>query len=155
MWLPINDTHEVSVSGEVRNRRTLKILKAYRLGNYLGLRFAMNAPKHYIHHIVAGVFLPAPTEEKCVIDHINRDKHDNRAENLRWVSRSVNGMNRTIELKPRKDNEHHHIYAYTYGWKFQIRIDGKLIYKLFGKDELDACILFRDNYITQQCPIKP
>ena len=155
MWLSVNDTHDVSVNGEVRSKKTQRILKPYRCGNYLGLRFGLNEPKYYIHHIVAGVFLPAPTEETCVIDHINRDKHDNRAENLRWVSRSVNGMNRTIELKvrPNGKNEHHHIYKEKHGWRFQIHVNGNIVYKSFGKDELDACILFRDNYITERCQI--
>lgn len=46
----------------------------------------------YVHRIVAELFIPNP-ENKQYIDHINTDKHDNRAENLRWVTNKENCNN--------------------------------------------------------------
>jgi len=148
MWLPINETHEVSVNGEIRNRKSGRLLKPYLCGKYVMFRFGFNKPKYYVHRIVAEVFLPAPTEN-CIVDHINRDRMDNRAENLRWVSRSVNNMNRTIETKvrPGHTNEHHHIHRSGGRWAFKIRLNGKDFYKRF--DEIADAISFRDEYIKQ------
>ena len=45
-----------------------------------------------IHRIVAKLFVPNPDNKPCV-DHINGDKHDNRAVNLRWVTYKENNDN--------------------------------------------------------------
>jgi hypothetical protein len=46
-----------------------------------------------IHRLLALAWIPNPNNEPCV-DHINRNKQDNRVENLRWVSRSKNSENK-------------------------------------------------------------
>ena len=45
-----------------------------------------------IHRIVAELFIPNPENKPCV-DHINGDKHDNRAVNLRWTTYKENNEN--------------------------------------------------------------
>lgn len=45
-----------------------------------------------IHRLVALAFIPNP-DGKPEIDHINAIRTDNRAENLRWVTRKENGTN--------------------------------------------------------------
>ena len=44
------------------------------------------------HRIVAKLFVPNP-ENKPFVDHINTNTHDNRSENLRWVTRKENNNN--------------------------------------------------------------
>ena len=54
--------------------------------------------KKLLHQIVMECFGPPKPGEKYQIDHINRNKLDNRIENLRWVTPSENCMNRTNNL---------------------------------------------------------
>ena len=46
----------------------------------------------HVHRAVAELFIPNP-ENKPEVDHINTDRHDNRAENLRWVTKKENANN--------------------------------------------------------------
>ena len=51
-----------------------------------------------VHRIVAETFIDNPRGCKEV-DHINRDKSDNRVENLRWVTREENQANKSKVTK--------------------------------------------------------
>lgn len=53
-----------------------------------------------IHVLLAQSFIPNP-EGKPTVDHINRDKTDNRIENLRWATRLEQTLNRDPETNRR------------------------------------------------------
>lgn len=58
-----------------------------------GYRGARIRGRHYsIHRLVAETFIPNP-ENKMEVDHINRNKADNRVENLRWTTHRENRRN--------------------------------------------------------------
>lgn len=56
------------------------------------LRVRINYKEYLVHRLVAETFIPNP-EEKQQVDHINRDREDNRVENLRWVDSCENQRN--------------------------------------------------------------
>jgi hypothetical protein len=120
----INDNYDISISGDVMNIKTGRILKTYGAGrekNYKCLRLGVGK-KYYIHHLVASKFLPAPTEENVVIDHIDRNTLNNHASNLRWVSYKENANNRTIETTPRSNNKLNELYISKIGEFYRIQI---------------------------------
>lgn len=71
-----------------------KILKAHdNLKGYLYVIIGgRNHDQSYIHSVVATAFLPNP-HNKPEIDHVNTNRGDNRAINLRWVTKSENRNN--------------------------------------------------------------
>ncbi len=52
-----------------------------------------NSKSYYIHRIVAMAFIPNPLN-KSQVNHINRNRLDNRVENLEWVTDKENKNHR-------------------------------------------------------------
>lgn len=52
-----------------------------------------------IHRIVATAFHGKPSSKLLVVDHIDTNKHNNRPENLRWVTRLENVLLNPITLR--------------------------------------------------------
>ena len=76
--------YEVSNLGRVKCNG--EIVEPYIDKGYLRINFIK------IHRAVAEMFIPNP-ENKPYVDHINTDRYDNRAENLRWVTAKENSNN--------------------------------------------------------------
>lgn len=76
----------------VDNERILTPSLAGR--GYLVVKIANEngSKRKYVHRLVAEAFIPN-TESKPQVDHINRNKTDNRVENLRWATNSENHFN--------------------------------------------------------------
>jgi len=103
----MNDSYEISNYGRLRRKKTdgdyfyLKCspqtTSGYRFANIIDTKTKKR--KHtYIHNLVLTAFKgerPEQTETsgKYVCDHFNRDKIDNRVENLRWVTETENLRN--------------------------------------------------------------
>ena len=100
--------------------------------------------KHYLaHRLIMLAFVGESDQE---IDHINRIRHDNRFENLRYCTRSENMLN-----MDRIDNTKGYS-SFRNKWQARIRINGKQKYLgLFEKEEdarqayLDACSKYRNE----------
>jgi len=78
----------VSSLGRVRNSFGVTITPRPRADGYA--KVAIGGRKHAVHRLVAEAFaLPHPAGADQV-DHVNGIRHDNRRENLQWVSASEN-----------------------------------------------------------------
>lgn len=66
---------------------------------YLYIKY--KGKNYYVHQLVAQAFIPN-NENKPTVDHINRDRTDNRVENLRWATHKEQRDNSSIVLN-RKD----------------------------------------------------
>jgi hypothetical protein len=99
-WRIVEGFTEYEVSNMGNVRRGSIIWKQWMHRGYLKVVF-----KHiniYIHRLVALAFIPNP-ENKPTIDHIDRNKLNNRVENLRWATHSEQVLNR--DMPTGKTNE--------------------------------------------------
>ena len=69
---------------------------------YFHVGLSKNKKQHYklISRLVAEAFLTNP-DNKEQVDHINRERDDNRIKNLRWVTHTENQQNTSV----RKNNK--------------------------------------------------
>lgn len=94
-WKVINDfpNYEISNFGNIRNEtKLLKIVPNKQGYNIVvlcngGIRKTIN-----VHRLVAAAFVPNPENKPCV-DHIDGDRANNHADNLRWVTAKENCNN--------------------------------------------------------------
>ena len=103
-------SYEVSTYGNIRskNRHIAKHWSKHRefqlipyrsrvikqrigLGNYYIVKLSVggNRKVHYVHRLVALVFIDNSLN-KCQVNHIDGNKHNNRADNLEWVTDKEN-----------------------------------------------------------------
>ena len=82
-------------TAEIRNNKTGRILKPQLNNGYYQVGLHMNSKqKKYLVHVLVWIANNGFYDtNKYVIDHINHIKTDNRIENLRLVSQSVNIIN--------------------------------------------------------------
>lgn len=96
-----------------------------------------------VHKLVAQAFLPNPSNF-TEVDHINRDKNDNRASSLAWVSLSQNRIN--VKDRPSKSG-HRNIKARPFGWEVNIQRNGTRFSKLCSS--LEEAIRVRDDTLKK------
>ena len=132
--------------GIVMNCETGHILSPKIDHGYFRVSLCHNHLK-LVHRLLAQAFIPNP-ENHPVVDHIDRDKSNNRLENLRWCTQSDNCFNKDY----RKNNNklgHKHIHQYlrnsnTY-YQFTLNRLDKRICKQFKT--LEEAIAFRDSIL--------
>lgn len=86
----------ITSDGKVFNRKTKKELKGtYSRNEYHSVQLTINGkPKSFMtHRLVAEMFCDNPNNYE-IVDHIDRNKHNNDYTNLRWVNDFSNANNR-------------------------------------------------------------
>ena len=147
MWLKYNTKYSVNENGEVKNIKTERILKPWRRGKYLAVNIEGRS-KIYIHKMVAEVFLVRTLDTYTEVDHIDRNRYNNTATNLRYVSKQENNRNKSIEFTKRKmsslTSNEHHIRQVREIFIFQISKHNLSHYKSFKT--LEEAIKYRDEF---------
>ena len=130
--------------GKVYNQKYKRYLKPETQTNgYKQASLWKNGTRksYLVHRLVAEHYIKND-ENKPDVDHINRDRTDNRIENLRWVTKSENGQNKG-KYKNNKSG-HKNIYYIKsdkiYSYKKVFR--GKRIFKSFNTKKEALCFKF-------------
>jgi len=85
---PIHKTGDVLYVSNLGNvKLNDKIVEQYLHFNYLAVKGV-----EWVHRAVAKLFVPNP-DNKVYVDHIDGNRFNNRADNLRWVTRKENNNN--------------------------------------------------------------
>jgi hypothetical protein len=151
-WIQIvnHPNYCISDLGRVKSTKYKeeRILKPFRVGNYLGV-WLDTYNKYYIHHLVAQAFLEHA--EGKTIDHINRDKKDNRLVNLRYASLTEQMINTGITKRNTSGYKNIVIKNYGYDNIYEVKMyrKNKLAYYKRYKD-LNEAITARDNFLNNE-----
>ena len=90
----ISKKYYLTDSGQLFNIKTgVEFIPCTNRDGYRKIK--INRKTRLIHQLVMEHFGPPKPDKNYQIDHINRDKLDNRIENLRWVTCRENCNNRT------------------------------------------------------------
>lgn len=84
------------------------------------VRYIGHQSYQYLHRFILRE--PATRGQRVVIDHINRDRRDNRKSNLRRVSKSENSLNGG--LSKRNKSSRRGISRCGQMWRARVRIEG-------------------------------
>jgi len=154
MWLSIDENYECNINGIVRNKKTFRELHQWTArGGYIYTRCGgAKSRKCGVHRIVAELFLPAPTELDLEVDHIDRNKLNNHASNLRWVQRKINALNKGYETRIRK-SELNEKYISKNKWNnYQLQINNQHMKHFSYHKSLDEAKKCRDQ--LEECLLK-
>lgn len=85
--------YEVSTMGRFRNKRNGKLLRGTKCWTgytHIGLMGNGKQVTSLAHRLVVETFLEPPSAAQTDVNHINKNRCDNRLSNLEWSTRSEN-----------------------------------------------------------------
>lgn len=110
---------------------------------YLSVSLSKNGKKKdiRIHLLLMRTFRPIKNERelKLVVDHINRNRLDNRLENLRWTTQTVNVKNGNLKFRP-------DIHKVNGGFQVRFSIHGVRKHIGFVHSYEDALSLYTEHF---------
>ena len=117
------DNYLIYPDGTVWSKTKNMFLKTAINNGYLIIKLTHNKEQKTkkLHRLIAENYIPNP-DNKLFVDHKNRDRKDNRIENLRWVTSSENNLNMGIKkhnttgfkwISPWKNNKGHSLLRFS------------------------------------------
>jgi len=98
------------------------------------LKVKIKSKDHMVHNIV-WIYKHGKIEDGMVVDHIDRNEGNNRPDNLRLVTRSMNCQNRIYR---KSKNTHVGVYEHLGGWVARITVQGEIKHLGFFRSKEDA-----------------
>ncbi len=146
--------YEININGVLR-RENRELKWTLNIG-YLQATVHGNGKQKTIlqHRVIALLFIPNP-DNKPFVDHMNRIRHDNRVENLRWCTSSENQCNSSIQTNNstghKNIDKRCRMGQYWY-WRIMVMLNGKTFTKSFPclKDDTEPpaeVIAYRDQML--------
>ena len=92
--------YAITEDGQVWSHSHNKFLVQNIDKGYYKVVFTINnkSKNFLVHRLVALTYIPNP-DNKLTVDHINRNRLDNRVENLRWATKEEQEKNKDITYK--------------------------------------------------------
>ncbi len=129
-------------SGKVYSKVSKRYLKAW-LSNTGYYCYTIQKCNKQIHRLLAEHFIENP-DNKPFVDHIDRNRKNNKLNNLRWVSASENGQNTGVR-KNNKIGIKNILYDKNVNqWRYKKMFNGKHHQKTFKT--LEEAIEYKTNY---------
>jgi len=133
--------------GKLFNKKTNRFIKgSLNSEGYLTVDFYDNKKRinKKIHRLLAEHFIEN-SDNKPLVDHINRIRNDNRLNNLRWVNHTENNQNKCVN-KNNKLNIQYICYIKSKNkYQFKKTIKGTAYRKYF--ETLEDAIIFKNNFL--------
>ena len=153
LWNPVRgfeELYQVSNEGRVMSLKCgrTKLMKTPKTNEYPSVCLVKNKVKYScrVHRLVAQAFLE-PVENKPEIDHIDRNRSNNRLSNLRYADRSDQAINRGAYSNSGHKNISQHLIS---GW-FHVVIKRRGVIVLnTAHSTLEEAIFHRDAYLETE-----
>lgn len=156
MWADIPDAdvfdlYEVSSDGQVRNKKTKRVLKGkIDKDGYHSIQIKCrprNYNKYYrVHILVAHTFLGPQPVGMDQVDHVDRVRTNNMIENLRWSNGQLNNRNRVDQSQYGTNITEMTLRGRFEYWRLNFRKGPLRVNKNFNKDDmpLEYVMMLRD-----------
>lgn len=108
MWKDIsqNNKYEVSDTGIVRRKDNKNVLSGCVASGYRSVKLTFDNGKQqrfYVHRLVAQHFIPnGDPKHKTFVNHRDRNKLNNKVDNLEWVSPRENNLHYYRQVQKQK-----------------------------------------------------
>ena len=148
-WISIigYSTYLVSNLGNVMSCLTGPVVQLVNKYGYCVVRLRLGRRIKYVHRLVATDFIEnTDPENKTKVDHINRDKLDNRVANLRYATEHENSLNKG-KIQKTTSSQYKGVYLdkRSNKWRSMIQYQRKKYYLGTFTDEEDAARAYNEK----------